>query len=222
MSTACSSDDPLPSAEADSTFGRVLRGELGAIPNPEDPGGLDDNCFGLGGTDPLAGVDCPFIIVEPPDIPLVLDGTIDAGMEPDNPQPPPWDGNGPDLVMASQQAAIVDENNAVHVIVVRNIGNEDSIISLTEGEFLTVQFYATTEPTLEGDSVIGGAGGYSFDERILAPNEEFEFTYPVGTGVPDSFDYTDANYIVAALRTSPANDENTANNLSVTPLVPAP
>lgn len=210
MLAACSSDDDPPSADGDpSTFDRILGGERDFIPDPNGPAVLDD-CFGNVWGDPIEqAFECPLIVLDPGDIPLVLDDLGPAA---------------PDLVISSHQTAMVDENNVIHVISVRNIGTALAVIGDEPDNDVPVQFYASTTPSLDGDpdNPPRGAGGISLPDQMLEPGEEFEYVFPAGSGNPDAFDYTDFNYIIGTIIGSPENDSNPNNNVSVTPLVPAP
>ena len=207
---ACSSDDDLPSPEAGpSTFDRILDGERGFIPDPNGPAVIDD-CFGGVWGDPIEqAFECPLIVVDPGDIPLVLDDLGPAE---------------PDLVIATHETAMVDEDNVIHVVTIRNVGTALAVIDDEPDNDLLLQFVASTTPSLDGDpgNPPRGAGGILLTDRTLEPGEEFEYVFPAGSGNPDQFDYSDFNYIIGTITGSPDNDANPDNNVSVTPLVPAP
>lgn len=209
VASACGPDDPLPGDAAPSTFDRILAGERGFIPDPGNPRFDENPCFGLDGTDPIAALECPFVEM---DIPggLVLE--------------PIGDGE-PDLVITAHESAVISDNSVIHVVTVRNIGDADAEIPATGADRVVLQFYVSLHPFLDSSdtSSYAAAGGWSLTEMTLAPGEETELALDAGTGNPDDgFDYPDFHYAIGTLHTTPATDANPANNVSVSPLVPAP
>ena len=208
--SACTDDDPAPSVDAGrTTFDRILAGERDLIPNPDGPIQIDD-CFGNVWGDPIEqAFECPLIVVDPGDIPLVLEDIGQAE---------------PDLVIATHETAMVDEDNVIHVVTIRNIGTAVAEIGDDAATRVILQFVASTTPSLDGDpdNPPRGAGGFGLPDRMLEPGEEYELVYDAGSGNPDAFDYPDFNYIIGTITGTPANDANPDNNVSVTPLIPAP
>lgn len=99
----------------------------------------------------------------------------------------------PDLVITAHESAVLSDNAVIHFL-----DNGDT-------------------------SSYTAAGGWSLPETTLAPGEEIELVLDAGTGLPDDgFDYPDFNYAIGTLHTTTVTDANPANNVSVSPLIPAP